>query len=335
MPSLLDRVRKHGLWGVWVSLAFLAAHATRVLVPLACQGKLVLPGGNLAKASGTLVILRPWLVPAMGWTVTLVACAVVVVAVRQWLARVALAGALLLVHGCSSVSYELAQTDGFTACSRARGRDGRTYAFLDHYFLQDQIMALGVLERSGAFADTYRVLGATNGDYPRSWASVVREEGSSDAYGQLRATPRGTLLGVRYDNHAFFAYSVESGAFAAGSDIERISPFVLLTADSVPSAADAGRLMTILRDAYPYRAGFPIVAHLARARSHPNERVREVARQALATLQARGIPETGVPPEPGEQQGTNDEGIDRPHDAEPIDDLDAWLATRGSSQSAR
>ncbi len=297
---------------VGAAFVFLVVHQIRASLPYAIQGH----HGRQEAFSGavTLVVVRPWVPVSLAWAATVLAIVLALVCIKRILAKVAVVAAALAVHGGYSLVADWSGGLAFNECSSMRGADGRTYVFLDQDYLQDQVMALGVLEHEWLLARTYRVLGETNGDYPRAWASVVREERSSDEYGQLRVTPGATIIGIRYDNHAYFAYSVRSGVFVAGDTIERISPFALLAKDSNPARVDVERLMRMLRDGDTYQPGYPIATHFERAALHPNARVRDIARQALAAVSEN----EAKPP-------IHEEGMPRAPDAKPIDDLDAWL----------
>lgn len=86
------------------------------------------------------------------------------------------------------------------------GPESRTYSFLDSSFLQGQTMVLAHGSGDGLFCRTFEVLGETNGDSPRSWASIIRPAHVAyDSYGQLYLSPNGWLVGVRYENRCYIS----------------------------------------------------------------------------------------------------------------------------------
>lgn len=189
---------------------------------------------------------------------------------------------------------------GWTKEAELVGPDGYVYSFMDFSFLQGQTMKL-VRERSNQARGTYEELGSTNGDSPRSWASVIRPKGvPDDDYGQLYLSSDGTILGIRYDNHCYFAYDTKSGKFSGHGDIESLSPFLLIESNTQLHEADI--LATILKavetsDFYEKNPkwqqhysmpGCPKKENLLKGLEHPNERVRELSKQLLE-IQQKGL----------------------------------------------
>ena len=101
-------------------------------------------------------------------------------------------------------------------------------------------MAITERTSSGIYKSKYRILVDTNGDSPRSWASIIRPDGSTDEYGQLYFK-NGYLLGVRYDNRCYLAYELASSTPYGHGDIESISPFICLSAGDTPNKVDLER----------------------------------------------------------------------------------------------
>ena len=180
------------------------------------------------------------------------------------------------------------------------GTDGYVYSFMDYSFMQGQTMKL-VRERNSQGRTTEEELGSTNGDSPRSWASVIRPKGApDDDYGQLYLNPDGVILGIRYDNHCYFAYDTESGKFSGCDVIKSLSPFLLIEADTELHEPDI--LATILEavkasDFYEKNpewqqhyslSGCPKKETLIKGLEHPNERVRELSKQLLE-IQQKGL----------------------------------------------
>jgi hypothetical protein len=308
-------------YAIGVAFAFLPSQALLVMLPLMVQ--MGGPSPLWGTHGNTLVILSPWVAPAIGWTAALLAVASAVVLARHVVWKVLLGLAILLVDGCATVTGAVVQGMGFSTCSSVRGVDGQTYTFLDLSFMQGQAMNLGVLRRSLLLASVYEDLGGTNGDSPRSWTSLVRQQESSDDYGQLRQTPGGTILGIRYDNHAFFAYSPRGHVFLGRDTIERISPFALLGPDAIPSGADVDRLMKIVGSCawhQPRVPGCPMVEHFVVAKSNPNPWVRDIARRALEQI--------GPRPDATDDRGAGGQSSSgSSQDEGPILDLDAWMVS--------
>jgi hypothetical protein len=118
--------------------------------------------------------------------------------------------------------------------------DGKTFVFCDSSFLQGQTMAIAEISSKDNLRITYRVLVDNIGDSPRSWASVVRPDGSTDEYGQLYLKD-GILIGVRYDNKCYLAYDLGKNKAYGHGDIELLSPFACLSASDVPNKIDIQR----------------------------------------------------------------------------------------------
>ncbi len=118
--------------------------------------------------------------------------------------------------------------------------DGKTFVFCDSSFLQGQTMAIAEISSKDNLKTTYRVLVDNNGDSPRSWASVVRPDVSTDEYGQLYLKD-GFLIGVRYENKCYLAYDLGKRKAYGHGDIELLSPFVCLSASDVPNKIDIQR----------------------------------------------------------------------------------------------
>ena len=115
--------------------------------------------------------------------------------------------------------------------------DGTTFVFCDSSFLQGQTMAIAEISSKDNLKTTFRVLVDNNGDSPRSWASVVRPERSTDEYGQLYLKDD-FLIGVRYENKCYLAYDLKNNKAYGHGEIELLSPFVCLSANDVPNEID-------------------------------------------------------------------------------------------------
>jgi len=172
----------------------------------------------------------------------------------------------------------------WTVCSTCRGPDGQTYTFMDSSFLQGQTLALGRVASEGLLYKNFDILGDTNGDSPRSYALIARPRDKvRTTYGQLHLTNTGTMLGLRYDNRCYFAYDFLTKQFAGHGDIENISPFLLVDADSRLYETDVETLFKT-PDAQPI--GLPSREVLQDAMNHTNDEVRRVAEQLLTRYDA-------------------------------------------------
>lgn len=196
----------------------------------------------------------------------------------------------------------------WTACSTFRDSNGEQYIFLDTSFLQGQIMALGVTESENPFFTRYRILGANNGDSPRSWASVIRPgiPVPAEKYGTLTLTPQKMLLGFRYGYQCYFAYDLETKQFFGHDDVEALSPFVCLEQNTHVYESDVSAIHEYMSQALENNRDYienhkeretPIsisgVPHVEVLKndlvSHPSPRAREIASDFLKILAEYGI----------------------------------------------
>lgn len=172
---------------------------------------------------------------------------------------------------------------------RLEDGSGRTYVFLDSSFLQGQTLALATLESDNPFWLQAEVHGTTNGDSPRSWASVVRPSPLRvDDYGQLYLDPQGLLLGVRYENRCYMAYDPATDRFWGHGDVETISPFALLSQNSALYPSDIAKIEQMLasggESSYrpgPETPGVPRAAALAAEQGHANPEAQSLAKRWL------------------------------------------------------
>ena len=132
--------------------------------------------------------------------------------------------------------------------------DGKRYAFCDSSFLQGQTMAIAEVEHVAWHSTTYRVMVVTNGDDPRSWASIIRPAGSPDSYGQLYLC-NNFLIGVRYDNRCFLAYDLQNSQAHGHGAIESLPPFICLQPADEPNPADLERTCKQISDRTAYCLG--------------------------------------------------------------------------------
>lgn len=180
------------------------------------------------------------------------------------------------------------------------GPDGHTYYFMDSSFLQGQLMAIARLKSSTILTRTMQVQGVTNGDSPRSWASVIHPAGAPENdYGQLYVTDANMVIGIRYDYRCYVAYDIASNKFYGHGDIEDFAPFVLIgpntpmcLSDIEGVIAEVERWIRHLSNDPDVRTltgylsgnrppGYPHDETLRAALTHPNATVREVSKRIL------------------------------------------------------
>lgn len=176
----------------------------------------------------------------------------------------------------------------WVVCDTVSGPDGDSYVFLDSSFLQGQMLALGRILPDTLFHTRFEILGWTNGDSPRSFAVLVRPtDNIKIGYGQLYFTDDNRLLGLRYDNECYFAYDFETGRFDGHGDIESLSPFTLVSANSSLYKADVESFLT-----YEYwppvdsAKELPFGVAILNATNHANPEVRAVAQQLIERFDA-------------------------------------------------
>ena len=129
----------------------------------------------------------------------------------------------------------------------------------------------------------------TSGCSPRSWASVVRPQGAprEHDYGQLYMTDDAQLVGIRYENHCYMVYNVTRHIFLGHGDVEEVSPFLCIGANTRMHQPDIDRLMNIASEGTPGTAGYPRERAVLEDLEHPNMRVRELAREVLGHIRSR------------------------------------------------
>ncbi len=191
-----------------------------------------------------------------------------------------------------SVVDNLAQ---WTTEDEIKGPDGREYYFLDSSFLQGQTMAIARLKERTTFTQTMAVLGTTNGDEPRNWASVIRpKETSVEHYGQLYLTPdKRMLIGIRYEFKCYMAYDWQKDKFLGHSDketedIKGISPFVLIGSNAEMNSGDVREVIDHVKSHTQNSNdnGYPKLPVLEKALGDPNPRVRVVARELIEIIKS-------------------------------------------------
>jgi hypothetical protein len=193
----------------------------------------------------TIEILNPQISNVVSGTAfaacVVVLCLSAVSFKTRWLRLPGLGLAMgLLLYPCCVFWHMFGNFGSWTTHGEIRTDDGTTFVFCDSSFLQGQTMAIAKITSQDNIRTTYQILVENNGDSPRSWASVIRPEGSPDDYGQLYLK-NDLLIGVRYGNRCFLAYDLRTGTAYGHGDIESLSPFIALSAGDTPDMGDLQR----------------------------------------------------------------------------------------------
>lgn len=146
----------------------------------------------------------------------------------------------LILYPCCLIWHTVKNVAEWTTHGEVTTDDGRTFVFCNSSFMMGQTMAIAEIPNKDKLKLTGRVLVSNNGDWPRSWASVVRPHGSADEYGQLYLKD-GMLIGIRYENKCYLAYDLGKNKAYGHGAIELISPFVCLSAGDIPNKIDIER----------------------------------------------------------------------------------------------
>jgi hypothetical protein len=176
----------------------------------------------------------------------------------------------------------------FAVLDRATAPDGQEFAFLYFGVMQGQQMVLAQPVGSNAFRSVYRVLGENNGDWPRSWASVIRPAGPpTQTNRHLHFGPDGLVLVIVPPNQCFLAYDARSREFWGHGPIEGLSPFVLLGENTSVHEDDVISTRGHLQTAHPDAVGVPRRSTLVAGTRHANPIVRALAAEWLAVCDER------------------------------------------------
>lgn len=259
-----------------------------------------------------ITVPDPTLQSAMGIYAVVVVLALLVTGVACILHRRTLFGAIAIVIALSGycgshlVAF-MVNLSPWTTQAEIVGPDGHMYYFMDSSFWQGQLMAIARLKSNTILTRTMEVQGVTNGDWPRSWASVIRPAGAPENdYGQLYVTDTNMLIGIRYNYKCYLAYDTTSSRFYGHGDIEQLSPFVLIGPNTPMCQSDiegiingVERRIQLLSSDPDIRSlaghlsgnrppGYPHDETLRAALTHPNSAVREVSRRILE-IHEKGI----------------------------------------------
>lgn len=229
----------HWMWSV---LAYSSA-AALFLVYANLEGSRSAHDGDFKLT--TIERLHPAITNRIGWLAfgaCMILLAISAVSFKtRWLRRPAIGLAIgLIFYPFCVLLHTVKNLPTWTIHGQVATDDGTTFVFCDCSFLQGQTMALARVSHQDNWTTTYRVLIDNNGDWPESWASVIRPDGSTDEYGQLYLK-NGFLIGVRYENKCYLAYDLKNYKAYGHSDIETLSPFVCLAPGDIPSQADVQR----------------------------------------------------------------------------------------------
>jgi hypothetical protein len=146
----------------------------------------------------------------------------------------------LILYPCCLIWHTVKNVAEWTTHGEVTTDDGKTFVFCNSSFMMGQLMAIAEIPNKDKLKLTCRVLVSNNGDWPRSWASVVRPHGAADEYGQLYLKD-GMLIGIRYENKCYLAYDLGKNKAYGHGAIELISPFVCLYAGDTPNKVDIER----------------------------------------------------------------------------------------------
>jgi hypothetical protein len=179
--------------------------------------------------------------------------------------------------------------------------NGARYAYIESSFLQGQLLAIARVESQRWYGAQYAGLETTNGDSPRSYASIVRPDPLAEPrYGQLHLGADGRVVAVRSRNHAYMVFDPNTDERWSHAKIYELSPFLLLDAQAKPVEHDVKLISYAIADvANRYVgdstwlpgaleqgtiSGIPSAKLLESALQHPNPAVRPIAQQLLTEL---------------------------------------------------
>lgn len=293
---------------VVATLALLAAAlslmAVYALLPISWQASD--PEGGLT----TITLLNPLISPALFYATTLISLVMVVAAViARWRPLIRFprptAALVVLAWFTANAVHEVNNLGPWTEHGRVTVAN-QPYVFLDSSFLQGQTMAIGRRLSSGLLTTQYRVLVTNNGDWPRSWASVIRPAKAVDRYGQLYVTANQLLVGIRANNRCYLAFELPTGRAIGHGDIESLSPFVCLTENSPLHTPDIAAAVNSINQVIDFCrrdqdirhadgflsgetfSGCPTLGVIEQGLTHKNPQVVAAAQQMLAAYH-RGI----------------------------------------------
>lgn len=235
----------------------------------------------------SIFILSPWVLQAVRWVafcgfVLLLGLAVILGRRRRYAWCILISCIAVGGYAASWLLAVLSNLGPWTQKNTLVAGDGAEYAFLDSSFLQGQVMAITRPRGIQGLYQAFDVLGITNGDSPRSWASIIRPaDRAEESYGQLYEAPSGLIVGIRYANHCYMAYDAIGKRFIGSGEIESLSPFVLLAPDSALHEADIRSTIERIQEREGTGPGCPPRETLEAGLTHPNLQVHPVAEELL------------------------------------------------------
>jgi len=191
--------------------------------------------------------------------------------------------------------YAIDNLAPWTTEAEIRSPDNRAYYFMDSSFLQGQTLAITRLKEQTWLTRQMEVLGTTNGDNPRSWASVIRPAGTPDPdYGQLYVSSDKTMvIGIRTGFKCYMSYNFQSNHFRGNSeketdDIKGISPFILIGRDTEMNPADVKGVVDLINSHTTNNNdnGYPRLNVLEADLNHPNIKVRSLAKEFIEIIKS-------------------------------------------------
>jgi len=241
------------------------------------------PGGKLV----SITVVSPALTQVVGYALPGSLLAILVIGIVAFVRRlcalgvVSFAGLLALFLAWVVVTVVTAFDAPWLVVDQCRGPDDKQYAYLYYGVLQAQRLVLATETSQDGWRTTYEVLGETNGDSPRSWTAVVRPADCDGGEGRLLAGPDGWLVGLRYDNHCYFAYEVGTGKYLAQDDVKDISPLILVGTNTKPLDRDVTGILAG-GEMVPGKSGLTLADLRAAAARHPNAKIRKMFKDAPA-----------------------------------------------------
>jgi hypothetical protein len=206
--------------------------------------------------------------------------------------------ALILALVCFPAScgiFVIRNLGPWTTEAEIKSPDNSTYYFMDSSFMQGQTMALAKLKEEAWLTRSMDVVGTTNGDEPRNWASVIRPVGTQDRdYGQLYVSAdKTTLIGIRSGFRCFMSYDFQSHHFRGkpvddAGDIKGISPFILIGEKTEMDAEDVKGVVDHIKSHTKNNNdnGYPRLNVIEAALDHPNTKVRLLAKELITIIRS-------------------------------------------------
>ncbi len=187
---------------------------------------------------------------------------------------------------------------------------GTQYVYAESSFLQGQRLSIARVQSKNLFWTQIQILGTTNGDSPRIWASVLRPElaagdapDSRNGYGQLYCTDTNIVLGFRYGTMCYMMFDTNTGTFTgngfdqmdtSASDISEVHPFICLAPGDQFRQEDLNELLSRIDEAHlclsPDRSDVPEVSGVPRRHiiepflEDPNPAIADAADQIIVKL---------------------------------------------------